>query len=78
MLADKIKSWFNIKKDSKPAKFIDYLGNKDLKWMLGFDNDIKYKQFLYNDEIFRYNPATGRYERIANKISTVPYNEIEQ
>lgn len=78
VLADKIKGWFNIKKDSKPAKFIDYFGGKDLKWMLGFDNDIKYKQFLYNDEILRYNPKTGRYESIADKISTVPYDEIGQ
>lgn len=46
--------------------------------MLGFDNDIKYKQFLYNDEILRYNPKTGRYESIADKISTVPYDEIGQ
>lgn len=78
MLATKIKKLFRIDDDSKLAKFIDYFGKKDLKWMLGFDNDIKYKQFLYNDEILRYNPKTGRYESIADKISTVPYDEIGQ
>lgn len=78
ILATKIKKLFRIDDDSKPAKFIDYFGKKDLKWMLGFDNDIKYKQFLYNDEILRYNPKTGRYESIADKISTVPYDEIGQ
>ena len=45
-LADLVKGWYNTEKNPKITKFIDYLGNKDLKWMLGFDNDIKYKQFV--------------------------------
>lgn len=43
---DKIKKWYGTVKYPKVTKFIDYLGNKDLKWMLGFDNDIKYRQFV--------------------------------
>lgn len=78
MLADKLKNTFNIKEKSKLGKIVDYFGGKDLKWMLGFDNDIKYKQYLYNDEILGYNPKTGGYQSIANKISTVPYNEVGQ
>lgn len=77
-IANLIKDTFKIdkKKHPKLIKVIDYFGGKDLKGFIGFDNDIKYKQFLYNDELFRFNPKTGQYELIAYKISTVPYNQV--
>ena len=77
-IANLIKNTFKLDEDKYPklVKVIDYFGGKDLKGFIGFDNDIKYKQFLYNDELFRFNPKTGQYELIADKISTVPYNQV--
>lgn len=77
-IANLIKDAFKIdkKKHPKLVKVIDYFGGKDLKGFIGFDNDIKYKQFLHNDELFRFNPKTGQYELIADKISTVPYDQV--
>ena len=65
MLADKIKNTFNITKKKNPilTRFIDYFGGKDLKGLLGFDKDIKYKQFLLDD---------------GDKVYTIPYNEIQE
>ena len=49
ILTDKIKDLFKIKKGSNPDKFIDYFAKKDLKGLLGFDHDIKYKQLIYEN-----------------------------
>lgn len=48
LLTDKIKQAFNINQSSKPKlnKFIDLFAKRDLKWLLGFDNDVKYKQYI--------------------------------
>ena len=49
ILTDKIKDLFKIKKGSNPDKFIDYFAKKDLKGLLGFDHDVKYKQLIYEN-----------------------------
>lgn len=49
ILTDRVKDFFKIKKGSKPDKFIDYFAKKDLKGLLGFDHDIKYKQLIYEN-----------------------------
>ena len=49
MLTDKIKDLFKIKKGSNSDKFIDYFAKKDLKGLLGFDHDVKYKQLIYEN-----------------------------
>lgn len=51
MLTDKIKKLFKMEENPKPRleKFIDYFAKKDLKGFLGFDNDIKYKQLIYEN-----------------------------
>ena len=49
MLTNKIKDLFKIKKGSNPDKFIDYFAKKDLKGLLGFDHDVKYKQLIYEN-----------------------------
>lgn len=66
-VADKLKNFFNVggdeNKDRKLTKFIDWFGGKDLKGMIGFDKDLKLKQYLYEDK------KTGN-------IYTIPDQEI--
>ncbi len=42
-----LKETFGIDKDAKIGKIIDWFGKRDLKTLLGLENDIKYKQYLY-------------------------------
>ena len=51
ILTDKIKKLLKVDENSKPRlnKFIDYFAKKDLKGLIGFDRDIKYKQLIYED-----------------------------
>lgn len=51
ILADKIKNFFHLTPGNNPRsiQFIDYFGGKDLKGLLGFDNDVKYKQIIYEN-----------------------------
>lgn len=45
-IADAIKSRFGITDESRTGRVIDWFGKKDLKTLLGFKNDINYKQYL--------------------------------
>lgn len=53
-IADWVKTKLGINddahKDSKLVKFIDRFGGKDLKSMVGFDNNINYRQYLYENK----------------------------
>ena len=45
-IASALKSKFGITDESKLGKIIDWFGKKDLKELLGFKNDVNYKQYL--------------------------------
>lgn len=42
-----LKETFGIDSKSKTGKIIDWFGKRDLKTLLGLENDINYKQYLY-------------------------------
>lgn len=47
ILADKLKQAFGISIESRLGRIIDWFGKKDLKSLIGFNKDVKYKQYLW-------------------------------